>query len=82
MRLCLYLLSDKVKVKGQECRFVRSPKVKVTIFGQQSMDHYIPTIDYIYTSRRRYTKLCVAYNFQVEILGNCDHVFGISNIVS
>ena len=28
----------------------------------------------IYTSRRRYTKLYVAYNFQVEILDSCDHV--------
>ena len=75
------MTSVKVKLKGQGHVCAQS-KVKVTIFSQWSMEHYIPTIDYkvqfmyiqvdgiIYN----YTKLYIVYNFQVEILSNCDHV--------
>ena len=34
----------------------------------------------IYTSRQRYTKLYLAYNFNIEI-AYCNNVFGVSDIV-
>ena len=72
----------KVKVKGVDLCLVKDQGHYFWLMVNGVLYSHNWLWRVVYTSIRHYTKLYVAYNFQVEIFSNCDYVFGVSNIVS